>query len=64
MPTSIGRLERVARLDTVADRMVELCRAGNGPASAALRGGRLGHPLYPALTDLPIGFWTSAWVLD
>ena len=24
----------------------------------------LGHPLHPVLTDLPIGFWTSAWVLD
>src|SRR5690242_4052751 len=23
-----------------------------------------GHPLHPVLTDLPIGFWTSAWVLD
>jgi uncharacterized membrane protein len=24
----------------------------------------LGHPLHPLLTDLPIGFWTSSWVLD
>jgi uncharacterized membrane protein len=24
----------------------------------------LGHPVHPALTDLPIGFWTSAWTLD
>lgn len=24
----------------------------------------IGHPVHPALTDLPIGFWTSAWVLD
>jgi uncharacterized membrane protein len=23
-----------------------------------------GHPVHPVLTDLPIGFWTSAWVLD
>jgi uncharacterized membrane protein len=23
-----------------------------------------GHPLHPVLTDLPIGFWTSGWVLD
>ncbi|MGH9136367.1 MAG: DUF2231 domain-containing protein, partial [Acidimicrobiales bacterium] len=29
-----------------------------------LRGEWLGHPLHPALTDLPIGFWTSAFVLD
>src|SRR5262245_27252992 len=24
----------------------------------------LGHPVHPLLTDLPIGFWTSAWCLD
>jgi nitrite reductase/ring-hydroxylating ferredoxin subunit/uncharacterized membrane protein len=30
-----------------------------------LHGGRwLGHPLHPALSDLPIGLWTSAVVLD
>lgn len=27
-------------------------------------GGWLGHPVHPMLTDLPIGFWTSAVVLD
>jgi len=30
----------------------------------ALHGTWLGHPLHPSLTDLPIGFWTSAFVLD
>jgi hypothetical protein len=34
-----------------------------GPAKDALHGVSLGHPLHPLLTDLPIGFWTSAWVL-
>jgi nitrite reductase/ring-hydroxylating ferredoxin subunit/uncharacterized membrane protein len=30
-----------------------------------LHGGRwLGHPLHPALSDLPIGLWTGAMVLD
>ena len=24
----------------------------------------LGHPVHPLLTDLAIGFWTSAWLLD
>ena len=32
--------------------------------ASLLRGEWLGHPLHPVLTDLPIGFWTSAWVLD
>jgi uncharacterized membrane protein len=34
------------------------------PARRVLRGDWLGHSLHPALTDLPIGFWTSAFVLD
>jgi uncharacterized membrane protein len=29
-----------------------------------LQGKWLGHALHPVLTDLPIGFWTSATVLD
>lgn len=29
-----------------------------------LRGRWVGHALHPVLTDLPIGFWTSANVLD
>ncbi len=29
-----------------------------------LSGTWLGHALHPLLTDLPIGFWTSAWMLD
>ena len=35
-----------------------------GPRKDALSGTWLGHALHPLLTDLPIGFWTSAWVLD
>jgi uncharacterized membrane protein len=35
-----------------------------GPLRDLLGGKALGHALHPALTDLPIGFWTSAWVLD
>ena len=30
-----------------------------------MHGGRwLGHPLHPALSDLPIGLWTGALILD
>ena len=29
-----------------------------------LSGTWLGHAVHPLLTDLPIGFWTSAWMLD
>lgn len=29
-----------------------------------LLGRQLGHALHPMLTDLPIGCWTSSWLLD
>lgn len=29
-----------------------------------LRAEPFGIPLHPVLTDLPIGFWTSSWILD
>jgi nitrite reductase/ring-hydroxylating ferredoxin subunit/uncharacterized membrane protein len=35
-----------------------------GPVKDVLHGVWLGHPLHPPLTDLPIGFWSSAFVLD
>ena len=35
-----------------------------GRVKDLLSGTWLGHTLHPLLTDLPIGFWTSAWMLD
>jgi uncharacterized membrane protein len=35
-----------------------------GQARKILSGEWLGHALHPALTDVPIGFWVSAGVLD
>lgn len=35
-----------------------------GPVKDVLSGVGTGHPLHPALTDVPIGFFTSATVLD
>ncbi len=37
---------------------------GNGEARRVLGGAWLGHALHPLLTDVPIGAWTSALVLD
>ena len=37
---------------------------GTGTVKDLLSGTWLGHPLHPMLTDLPIGSWTSAFVLD
>ncbi len=35
-----------------------------GPVRGLLHGVWFGHPLHPALTDVPIGSWTTALVLD
>ncbi len=34
------------------------------PVREELEGQRLGHRLHPLFTDLPIGFWTSAFCID
>ncbi len=60
----LRRLETVERLDRVADVVAGRSTRASGPVVDGLRGRWLGHPVHPALTDLPIGFWTSAWVLD
>jgi nitrite reductase/ring-hydroxylating ferredoxin subunit len=54
------RLDRVAApLATVAQRLTERAEVKN-----ALSGTWLGHRLHPLLTDVPIGAWTSAAILD
>jgi nitrite reductase/ring-hydroxylating ferredoxin subunit/uncharacterized membrane protein len=37
---------------------------GTGPVKDLLSGTWLGHPAHPLLTDIPIGAWTSALLLD
>ncbi len=37
---------------------------GTGPVKDLLSGTWLGHPVHPLLTDVPIGAWTSALLLD
>lgn len=61
----LERIESNPKLDTVATRLDGLAaKVGQGRTGEVLRGEPLGHPLHPALTDLPIGFFTSANVLD
>jgi len=66
--------ELIAR-QTWIDRPAEVVQQGTrtafekaGPAGAKLRdalhGTWVGHPLHAALTDLPIGAWTTAMCLD
>lgn len=53
------RLDRPARvLGSISKRF------GAGRLGSLLRGEWLGHPLHPMLTDIPIGCWTSAAILD
>ena len=58
---SAGQLdEPVARVTQLAERVLP-----EGPLRDGLRGHRwLGHAVHPLLTDLPLGMWTSAVVLD
>ena len=60
------RLEATSALDRLVRPLEQAATAllPKGRVKDALHGVWLGHPLHPLLTDLPIGFWTSAFVLD
>jgi len=60
------RIERADALDTVAKPLQKLASRCVRPRIVrnALSGTSLGHPLHPMLTDIPIGAWTAAAVLD
>jgi len=60
------RLEHARRLDGAAQAISGAVqrRIGTGAGADALHGTWLGQPVHPALTGLPMGFWTSAAVLD
>jgi nitrite reductase/ring-hydroxylating ferredoxin subunit/uncharacterized membrane protein len=62
----VARIENARVLDPPADdthRVVERL-IPSGPLKDSLTGTWLGHPAHPMFTDIPIGFWTSAFVLD
>jgi nitrite reductase/ring-hydroxylating ferredoxin subunit/uncharacterized membrane protein len=59
----LGKLEKLDPIaKPIADTVGKLIPAG--PLKDALSGTWLGHALHPALTDVPIGVWTSAMLLD
>jgi nitrite reductase/ring-hydroxylating ferredoxin subunit len=60
------RLGHAQHLDPAARTLTAAVqrRVGTGPRADALHGVWLGQPVHPALTGLPMGFWTSAAVLD
>ena len=52
-------------IDAVASPLQNAVRAViSGPIKDFLHGKQLGHPLHPALTDVPIGAWTVAAIVD
>jgi nitrite reductase/ring-hydroxylating ferredoxin subunit/uncharacterized membrane protein len=65
--TIAERLERLETLDAVAEPLQRGVRAAVPEGTALkdlLSGTWLGHPLHPPLTDVVVGAWTSALLLD
>jgi len=60
------RLERAGALDRPVHALEPLIRSvfGSGERGSVLRGDWLGHALHPVLTDVTLGTWTSASLLD
>lgn len=66
-PVTLARtLEESTALDPVVRAVRPLADAlvASPVRRDLLRGAWLGHALHPLLTDVPVGFWTSATVLD
>src|SRR5687768_15180706 len=63
---AFDQLARLEQLDEPAKKIAQVVRdvVPKGPIKDALSGTWLGHALHPLLTDLPIGTWTSAVLLD
>jgi nitrite reductase/ring-hydroxylating ferredoxin subunit len=62
----VDRLENAGLLDPVVHAVHKVVRKALHRQSVrdALHGVWLGHPLHPALTNIPMGTWTAAAVLD
>lgn len=60
----VDRVGRADALDVAVDRLRDLLGRVPADVRGALQGRWLGHPLHPALTDVAIGCWTSATVVD
>jgi nitrite reductase/ring-hydroxylating ferredoxin subunit/uncharacterized membrane protein len=60
------RLEKIGALDRVAAPLAAAAKKAIGPGRLkdVLSGVGLGHPLHPVLTDVPIGAFTGATLLD
>ena len=63
---AVNAIASLEPLDEPARTVAKAVRGAvpSGPVKDALSGTWLGHTLHPLLTDLPIGTWTSAVLLD
>jgi len=68
---AISKVERQHWLEPLAERLqravIAIYEAGGQTGRRirdALHGTWLGHPLHPVLTDVPLGAWTVAAILD
>src|SRR5262245_9335873 len=67
--TMLAVINRQDWLDQVGEKLQPaidraLSAAGGQPLKDFLNGVWLGHPLHPVFTDVPLGSWTTALVLD
>ncbi len=69
--TVLQTIDRQEWLEPVADQLQQAVTAVYDQAGEAgqkvknaLHGTWLGHPLHPVLTDIPVGAWTAALVMD
>lgn len=62
----VAVVEKQERLDAISEPVASVVQAATRSTAVKnlLSGTWLGHQLHPLMTDLPIGFWTSALVLD
>ncbi|MDQ1697344.1 MAG: hypothetical protein QOJ03_2697 [Frankiaceae bacterium] len=64
--TVVDRIENAGPLDPVVKTVRKIVQTALKPQALrdALHGVWLGHPIHPVLTDVPIGMWSAAAVLD
>jgi uncharacterized membrane protein len=63
--STVERIEGSERLDALGSGVGRAAAAvATGQRGDALRGRWLGHALHPLMTDLPLGCWLAAGVLD
>lgn len=62
---TIGEQEWLEPVDTALTAVAEsTVNAAGQPVKNFLHGTWLGHPLHPAITDVPVGAWSAAAALD